>query len=170
MTNDYVPASKSSLISGLSLGDPVNVTLTSSVQPFLIDSKGLPIFGTFAGNTSATNILPGQTVALHVTSFTAKSGTTLASADADIVVLRFTRVAGSVATPAPPIIYIQSLPPFFGQTATNQVQLSLGTPSTYLDGYASSGSITAGDNIAMRALYFGLSTVPSFTAAKIRKN
>lgn len=169
VTNDYVPASKSSIISGLSLGDPVNVTLLGTVQPFYIDSKGLPVFGTFLGQTSATNILPGQTVALHVTSFTAKSGTTHASASADIVVLRFTRVAGSVTTPTGSIFSLQSLPPFFGQTTPSQVQLSIGTPSTYLDGYSSIGSIQQGDTVAIRALYFG-ATQPAFTAAKVRLN
>lgn len=170
VTNDFVPASSGSLLSGLSLGDPVNVTL-SNVLPFVIDSKGLPVVTTaFDGSTSATDILPGQTVLLHVTRFTAKSGNTPANATVDAVALRFTRLAGNISAPPAPNFSVQYLPPFFGQTGTNQVQLGTGSPSTYLDGYSSSGSITVGDNVSMRALFFGLSYTPSFTAAKVRKN
>jgi hypothetical protein len=170
VANDFVAATSGSNISGLNLGDPVNVTLTATVKPFLVDTKGLPTFGTFSGSTSATSILPGQTVALHITSFTAKSGTTPASAQADIVVLRFTRVAGSVTNPTGAIFSLQSLPPFFGATGSLQVQTSAGTPITYLDGYTSTGNISTGDNVGVRALFFGSGTAPSFTAAKVRKN
>ena len=170
VTNDLVPASKGSLISGLNLGDSINVTLAPNVLPFVIDSKGLPIVNSpFNGGTSATDILPGQTVALRVTGFTAKSGNTEASAQVDVVVLRFTRVAASVSGPPAPNFMIQSLPPFFGHNGPMQVQFGNGTPSTYLDGYSSTGSISTGDNLAIRALYFGL-TAPAFTAAKVRKN
>jgi len=170
VTNDFVPASKGSLVGGLSLGDPINVTLASGVLPFLIDSKGLPIVNTpFNGGTSATDILPGQTLALRVTGFTAKSGNSPASAQADVVVLRFTRVAGNVSAAPSPNLSIQSLPAFFGQNAPAQVQFGNGSPITYLDGYSSIGGISTGDNVAIRALYFG-STAPAFTAAKVRKN
>lgn len=168
VTNDYVPASSSSKISSLSLGDPVNITLSSSVLPFVIDSKGLPIVNTpFSGGNAASDILPGQTVTLRVVSFTPKSGTTFASATVDAVALRFTRVAGSVSAPAAPNFSIQSLPLFFGQTGALQVQFGTSNPATYLDGYSSTSSIATGDNVAIRALYFG-STTPAFTAAKVR--
>jgi len=171
VTNGFVQASSGSVLSGLSLGDIVNVTLSNSVQPFVIDSKGLPVVNTpFNGGTSATDILPGQTVMLRVTGFTAKSGNTSASAQVDFVVLRFTRVAGTVSNPTGAIFNIGSLPLLFGQTGSSQVQLSSGSPSTELDGYASPGAITSGDNVAIRALFFGTGTVPGFSAAKVRKN
>jgi hypothetical protein len=170
VANDFVGATSGSIIGGLNLGDPVNVTLVATVKPFLVDTKGLPTFGMFSGSTSATSILPGQTVALHITSFTAKSGTTPASAQADIVVLRFTRVAGSVTNSTGAIFSLQSLPPFFGVTGSLQVQTSTGIPITYLDGYTSTGNISTGDNVGVRALFFGSGTAPSFTAAKVRKN
>jgi len=136
-----------------------------------VDTKGLPAVNSpFVGSTSATDILPGQTVALRVTGFTAKAGATPASAQADFVVLRFTRVAGNVSTPPSPNFNIQSLPGFFGQTSAVQVQMSAGSPSTYLDGYSSTGAITTNDNVAIRALYFGKTSVPAFNAAKVRKN
>jgi hypothetical protein len=166
-TNAIVRANSGSLIGSLSLGDTVNVTLAAGASAF-IDSHGLPV-GTFTGGT-ATGIFPGQTVALHVTSFTAKSGATPASATVDIVVLRFTRVPGTVTTGSGGLFNIGSLPAFFGQTGSSEVQLSSGSPSTELDGYASSGAITSGDNVSIRALFFGNSSVPAFSAAKVRKN
>jgi hypothetical protein len=172
VTNDFVLASSNSLLANnLSLGDPVNVTLAPTVSPFAIDTKGLPTVATgFDGATSATDILPGQTVALRVTSFTPRAANTPASATVDFVVLRFTRVVGNVFSAAAPDFGIQSLPVFFGQFTSNIVQTSAGSPSTYLDGYSNIGSILTGDNVAIRALYFGVTVSPSFTAAKVRKN
>jgi hypothetical protein len=169
VTNEIVRASSGSLIGSLNLGDIVNVTLNNP-RPFVIDSQGLPESGNFLGLTSATDILPGQTVALHVTNFTAKSGSSPASATVDIVVLRFTRVAGSVSGPAGLTFNIGSLPPFFGQNGSNQVQLSSGTHTTNIDGYTSVNNIATGDNVSIRALFFGTGSVPTFSAAKVRKN
>jgi Domain of unknown function (DUF4382) len=172
VTNDFIPATSNSHIgSNLNLGDPIQVTFTGT-NPFVIDTKGLlPLATTtFKGSTSATDILPGQTVALRVTAFIPKSGTTPAAATVDFVVLRFTRVAGSVFSTSPPTFLIQNLPLFFGQTTSSQVQLSSVNPFTYLDGYSSPSNITAGDNVAVRALYFGVGATPAFTAAKVRKH
>ena len=173
VTNDFIPATSNSHIgSGLSLGEPVQVTYAGT-NPFVIDTKGLlPITSTpFNGSTSANNILPGQTVALRVTAFIPKSGTTPAAATVDFVVLRFTRVAGSVFSSSAPTFGLQSLPLFFGQTTTSVVQLSTTTtPMTYLDGYTTGSNITVGDNVAVRGLYFGVGFSPSFLAAKVRKH
>jgi len=173
VTNDLVLASSNSHIgSNLALGEPVNITFAGT-NPFVIDTKGLlPITNTpFSGSTSANDILPGQTVALRVTAFTPKAGATPAAATVDFVVLRFTRVAGSVSSSSPPTFGIQSLPPFFGQTASNLVQLSTTTtPITYLDGYSASGNITVGDTVGVRGLYFGVGFSPAFTVAKVRKH
>ena len=169
VTNDIFLASAGTLIgANLSVGAPVQVTL-NNVAPFLVDTKGLTVPTSFAGSQDATVIVPGQAVALHVKSFTAANGTVLAAATVDTVVLRFTRVAGSVFTAAPPIFNIQSLPPFFGPTVTYEVQLNSGSPSTNYDGIANASGLTAGQNVSIRALYFGPTVVPAFSAAKVRK-
>ncbi len=175
VTNDINLASSNSLIgANLLLGDPVQVTLSSvpPVQPFVVDSKGLFVVNTpfTSGSTDASNIIPGQTVALHVTKFTAKNGTTTpAAVIVDTVVLRFTRVAGSVSNVPGPTFNIQSLPPFFGPTAFYNVQLSIGSPSTNYDGVSSATGLTVGHTAAMRALYFGPLFTPAFSAAKVRQ-
>jgi len=168
VTNDIFLKSASSLIgANLSLGAPVQITL-NNVAPFLVDTKGLTVPTSFAGGQDATVIVPGQTVALHVTNFTAAAGAVPAAATVDTVVLRFTRLASSVSTVAGTIFNIQSLPPFFGPALTYEVQLSSGSPSTHYDG-APDASGLAGQNVSIRALYFGPTVVPAFSAAKVRK-
>src|SRR6266513_2357436 len=171
VTNDISLASTGSHIgANLNVGDPVQITL-SGVQPFAVDSKGLPVVTTsFKGSSDATTIIPGQTVALHVTAFTAKSGTALAVATVDTVVLRFTRVTGAnVSSVANPFFNIQSLPPFFAPAVTYQVQISNATPSTNYDGSPDTSTLS-GANVSIRALYFGSSVSPAFSAAKVRKH
>jgi hypothetical protein len=124
----------------------------------------------FKGSVSATDILPGQTVGLRVTSFTAATATVPAQITVDAVVLRFTRVAGSIFSVTGPTFNITSLPRFYNIFTSLPVQLSSGSPSTYYDGVTSPGSLTVGKTAAIRALYFGPTATPgAFTAAKVRQ-
>src|SRR5882762_10283794 len=111
ITNDLVVATSNSLLgTKLNQATPVNVTLVSP-SPFLVDSKGLTVPVTTFGGTDASILLPGQTVAVHVTAFTAASGTpATAAVSADALYLSFTRVTGSLTSPAAPNVSIQSLP------------------------------------------------------------
>jgi Domain of unknown function (DUF4382) len=177
VTNDAVFATSGSLISSsLSFGAAVNVTLVGNPQkPFVVDTKGLVVPTTvFSGGTDTSVLAPGQTVAAHITAFTAGSGSTLAKASADSLYLRFTRVTGTVASVAPPNTFsMQSFPTFFALTTPITVQLSTGSPSTNFDGISSSSSLTAGQTVSISALYFGppvgtTSTPTPFSAAKVR--
>jgi len=104
--NDFVLSNNNSLIgNNLKLGAPVRITLASP-KPFVVDSKGLVIpNSSFSGAVDASVLTPGQTLALHVVSFTPRTGTTLAAASVDFVYLRFTHATGSVANVAPPNIF-----------------------------------------------------------------
>ncbi len=169
ITNDTVLAtSNSKLGSNLSLATPVNVTLVSP-SPFLVDTKGLLVPVTTFSGTDASILLPGQTVAVHVTAFTAASGApATAAVSADALYLRFTRVTGSLTSSAAPNVSIQSLPSFFGISTQVQVQLSAGAVNTNYDGVSSSAGLTSGQTASIRALYFGSTIVPAFSAAKVR--
>lgn len=169
ITNDMVLATSSSLLNGkLAVATPVNVTLVSP-SPFLVDTKGLTVPTTTFGGTDASILRPGQTVAVHVTSFTGASGTPpTATANANTLYLRFTRMTGSLTSPAAPNVSIQSLPLFFGVSSPVQVQLSAGNVTTNYDGVTSSAGLSSGQTVSIRALYFGSSTVPAFSAAKVR--
>jgi len=169
ITNDLALATSNSLLgTKLNQATPVNVTLVSP-SPFLVDSKGLTVPVTTFGGTDASILLPGQTVAVHVTAFTAASGTpATAAVSADALYLRFTRLTGSLTSPAAPNVSIQSLPSFFGVSTQVQVQLSAGAVSTNYDGVSSSAGLTSGQTASIRALYFGSTIVPAFSAAKVR--
>jgi hypothetical protein len=177
VANDLVLATANSLIgSALPLASPVNVTLVGNPQkPFVVDTKGLVVpANSFSGGADTSVLAPGQTVAAHVTAFTASSGSTLATASVDSLYLRFTRMTGAVASVAPPNTFsMQSFPPFLGLTTPITVQLSSGSPSTNFDGIVSSSNLTAGQTVSITALYFGppvgtTSTPTPFSAAKVR--
>lgn len=175
VANDFVAASKNSSIGdNLKLGAIVQITLANP-KPFVVDSKGLVIpNSSFSGAVDASVLAPGETLAVHVVSFTAGTGTTLAAASVDFVYLRFTRVTGSVASSAPPNTFaMQSFPSFFGLTLPVVVQLSNGSPSTNFDGVSHASELVPGQTASIRALYFGAPTGPTptpspFSAAKIR--
>ena len=175
VTNDFVVASKDSLIGdNLRLGAPVQITLANP-RPFVVDTKGLVVpNSTFPGSVDASVLAPGETLAVHVVSFTAGIGTALASASVDSVYLRFTRVTASVASAAPPNTFaMQSFPSFFGLTLPVTVQLSNGSPSTKFDGVSHSSELVPGQTASIRALYFGPPTGPTptpspFSAANVR--
>jgi len=176
VANNLVFAATSSKISGslaALLGAPVNITL-SNVSPFVVDTKGLTIPVTnFSGGTDTSVLLPGQTVAAPITAFTAASGSTPAAATADGLILRFTRTSGTVSSAGGLTFSIASLPPFFGLTAPELVQLTQGTPPTSavtnFDGAnPSSSPLVTGQTVGIRALYFGGSSATPFSAAKVR--
>ncbi len=169
VANDLSLASTGSLVSGnLSLGQTAVVTVSSTASPFTIDNKGLFVAGnTFGGSTDASVVQPGQTVLIHVSAFTAKNGTTPAAITADRLILRFTRVSGTVSTTGSPIFSITSLPPFFGIAGNAQMQVS--STLTSLDGYTAPLTVNASDDVSARALYFGPGLSPSFSAGTVRK-
>lgn len=172
VTNDLVLAPANSLIgNNLELGAPVSVTLVNP-RPFVVDTKDLVVPNTiFSGATDASVLTPGQTLAVHVVSFRPASGATPAAASVDFVYLRFTRVTGSVASPAPPNSFtMQSFPSFFGLTVPVTVQLSSGSN---FDGITAASDLVSGQTASIRALYFGSPTGPTptptpFSAAKVR--
>jgi hypothetical protein len=172
VVNDFVFSPSHSAMKDLELGSTVEVKLVDP-KPFVVDSKGLrtPV-SSFSGATDASVLIPGQTLAVHVTSFSVATGTSIASASVDFVYLRFTRVTGTFAGAAPPNTFtMQSLPPFFGVTLPAIVQLSTDSPSTNFDGTNDASSLMVGQTISVRALYFGPpgGTVPTpFSAAKLR--
>jgi hypothetical protein len=176
VANDLVLATSNSLLgNSLPLAAPINISLVTGPQPFVVDTKGLIVpTNAFSGRTDTSALMPGQTVAARLTAFTAASGSTLATATTDFLYLRFTRVTGTVATVAPPNTFTtQSFPPFFGLTQAVTVQLSTGSPSTNFDGVSNSSSLTVGQTVSINALYFGppvgiTSTLTPFSAAKVR--
>jgi len=181
-------ATTNSLLSGLKTGDLLTVNLSSSppVNPFFVDTKGLPVansFGSnlmnFANQTTTTAMHDGQSVAIHVSAFAASSGTTPASATADTVILRWSRFRAVVVSTTSLTINVNTLPSLFNfSSSSTTVQGFFSGPLgsdgvTNLDGIASNaGGVTAGQALGLRALYLqntaNTENFPFF-AAKMRQ-
>src|SRR6266852_7223015 len=159
---DKVQAATSSLIGGLNTGDLLTVNIPAP-QPFFVDSKGLAVppgsLGLFQGQTDTSAIHPGQTVAVHVTTFTAATTTTIAIATADTVTLRWSRLTATPVTSTTQLLNVNALPSYFNFTSSIQfvVQLFAGTQGaqgvTNFDGLAD-GSGIAIKPVSVRALFF----------------
>ncbi len=176
-TDVFEAPSGSVLRNNVSLGDQVIVNLKLGVVTFGVDSKGLILpadASTFESASDTSVLRPGQTVALHVANFTAVSGTTPAFLKTDSVLLRFTRIAGTIfSSAAPTAFFIQNLPPFFGTSTQQKVQLTPAaapqTAPTNFDGVADASGLTNGQVVSIRAIYFGPASAIPFSAAKVRK-
>jgi uncharacterized protein DUF4382 len=163
------------------IGSPITVALANNAI-FGVDTQGLNVpadYTSFTGNLSATVLLPGQTVAVHVTDYQLTGGSpTGILATVDGVELRFTRIAGTSNTGGNGTSFSftsSSLPPYFGFTAANQlVELTAGAPpsgaTTYYDGVSGPNTILASQTYSVRALYFGQFDAFPLVAAKVRQN
>ncbi len=182
-SNADVSTSGSILPSPFVIGTNVTVNLTAPQGPnvlFGVDTNGLSVsaadVANFNGANSATVLLPGQNVAIHVKTLVSANGALTVSSDA--LELRSTRIAGIAAqngTTSAFSFSSTSLPPFFGFTNPQiLVQLTNGTPpsqnTTHYDGVTTSTSITNGDIYSTRAIYFGQFAGNPFVAGKVRQN
>jgi len=184
---DKSQASTGSLIGSLHTGDLLTVNLSSSVHPFLVDTKGLAVassfpgsFGLFSNQTATAAIHEGQTVSIHVTAFTAAGGATPASATVDRVTLRWSRFRAPAVSATSSLINVNALPSYFNFSSSSAFAVqgffngSLGSGGvTNLEGIATNaGNVTPGQAIGLRALYLQNTTNtsnPAFFAAKMRQ-
>ncbi len=181
---DKVQAATNSLIGGLNTGDLLTVNIALAPNPFFVDSKGLSVqssssYSFFAGQTSASAIHPGQTVAVNVTTFVAATSTTLAAVTSDTVTLRWSRfTAAAVAPFTTQLLNVNTLPSYFFLTPASQfvVQLYPGTAGgqgiTNFDGITDGSGIVP-NPVSVRALFLentGITANPAFFAAKVRQH
>jgi hypothetical protein len=183
IVTDLLPAAQNSLIGSLSIGSGLLVNIPNP-NPFLVDTKGLLVqnnfggnFSSFHGQTNTSAIHLGQTVAVHVTAFTAAVGSTIASSTSDTVTLRWSRFTATASTNSSPAFSISGFPSFFNASGTAQAQTFLGTQGadgvTSLHGVPTTTNLTVSKPVAMRALFIensGDTLVPAFFAAKVRQH
>lgn len=186
VVTDKIQAGSGSLIGGLNTGDLLTVNLPTSppLNPFFIDAKGLVVPASasslFQGQTDTSAIHFGQGIALHPTLFTAASGTANASATADTVTLRWSRLIASLTGAAQSgQINVNVVPSYFGLTSSSifPTQVFTGTLGadgvTNLDGIGSAASLNTQLPVALRVLYLENTTNSAqfpFMAAKIRQH
>jgi multisubunit Na+/H+ antiporter MnhE subunit len=184
VVTDKTQAATGSLIGALNIGDRLTVNISTSAGGFLVDTKGLAVgtfgsFTNFSGQTSTSAVHAGQRIAVHVTAFTAASGTTPASATVDTITLRWSRLIAGISTTSTTLINVNSLPSYFGLASGSilPTQVFSGTLGahgvTNLDGVADAGGLNASLPVAIRALYLQSTTNsanPAFFAAKVRQH
>src|SRR5882724_205180 len=113
IVSDKVNVSNNALLTALSAGAKIAVTLDTSVSvEFDVDTRNL-LVSTPSGFTSNNDIFPGQEVMVHVKSTT--SGTLL-NVLTDQIVLRYTRATGTVNTVSGTAFTVNNLPPFLGNS------------------------------------------------------
>jgi hypothetical protein len=182
VVTDMVPAAQGSLIGSLKIGDRLTVNL-SNVGPFLVDTKGLSVLpgsmSNFGGQTTTNAMHLGQTVAVHVTTFTAAVGNTIASASTDTVTLRWSRFTATPQNAASPAFSIVNFPSYFliAQGTLVAVQTTPGTPGTAgitnFDGIVDGSGLNLAKPVALRALFLQDTTNtanPALFAAKVRQH
>ena len=185
---DKVLGATNPLIGGLNTGDRLTVSIpTVNPSPFQVDTKGLAVPSgsliLFQGQTPTTAIHPGQTIAVHVTKFVAANGNTIAAANADAVILRWSRLIATPTTTSSTTLNVNAVPSYFNITAASvfPTQVFTGTLGaqgiTNLDGIITdAGNVNTSPPVhpvGLRVLYLENATNSApfpFMAAKIRQH
>jgi hypothetical protein len=161
-------------LTGAAIGDIFAVTLdTTTSVPFLVDTKNLTTaspavnVSLFAGSG---DLLPGQTVRLHVKTGTASGsrGSNNQVFTANQVQLRFTRLSGGSGPSSTSILTLANTNQIYALPTNAQVQTYSGI-TQYDNGIMSNsdiGGLGSSNFVAMRALY--LRGTPNFFATMVR--
>ncbi len=160
----------SSPLTSAGFGAGVCLTL-SPTGSFAIDTgiltgqAGVPISN--VGFRDTGDILAGQMVRAKVTG--AATGTNGVDATATQLILRFSRLTGTVSTTTGTSFNITGLPPYLGTTFSTPPQVITYINATLLEGQTSVGSLTG--TVSMSALYLNASDGAQywFQAAKVRQ-
>ena len=170
VTDSVFAGSVSVLSAQANPGDQILLTV-SAANPFQIISKGLQIPTTsngFQNSTSVSDILPGQTIAFPILTFTAQAGITPGTATSHDVALRFSRFSAVMTNPTSPVFNATTFPSFFGITTPQVFQTTSGRLS--LDGVSDLTSVPAGGTFSTSALFVGETVSPQFSAQSVRKH
>jgi len=153
-------------------GTGVCLTLSPSAN-FVVDSGilfGQPGFPTTNTGFSSTNdLLAGQTVRAKITG--AASGTNGVNATATLMILRFSRLTGTIGTLSSPAFSINGLPTYITAfTVPPSVQTF--TNATIFEGVANAGSLSPGATVSVAALFYNPVGGPQqpLQAAKVRQH
>jgi hypothetical protein len=148
-------------------GTTLNLTLDTTTTPvFAIETSNLPVFSP-VGFSSSSDIFNGQTVLAHVKS--ASQGTVV-NVVSDRLILRFSRLTGTVATVSGSDFTIQNLPSYSPFVSSAQVRTFI--PQTTFDGVSDiTGLNGVTTPVSIRALLLNPQTAqPQLLAAKVRKH
>jgi len=174
--SDKTVTSGNSLLTAASPGTIV-VAQLGATPTFSVDTKGLSaVLASFNSITFATlsNVFAGQTVRIQVLANPAPTAGLNSSVlvTTNSVVLRFSRVTATVATPPAPFFSVSfaTLPTFFtGPLIPPNIPVQISTQTNF-DGVTGITGLNVGDSVSMRALYIPNFPTSPFFAAKLRKH
>ncbi|HLK05010.1 MAG TPA: DUF4382 domain-containing protein [Candidatus Acidoferrum sp.] len=166
IVSDKVNATTNSLLTPVSAGAKISITLDTNVE-FDVDTRNL-LASIPSGFSSTSDLAAGQEVMAHVK--TATSGSLL-NVLTDRIILRYSRVTGLVNTVSGTTFTFQqtSLPGFFG-TFNSPPTVQTVTGVTAFDGVTDITGLANNDTVSIRALYLHSNLQFPFQAAKVRKH
>jgi len=145
----------------------VSPTATPAVDfGILTGQPGLP--ATNGGFSTVTDLRAGQTIRAKITG--AASGVNGINATATVVILRFSRLTGTVGTLSGPAFIINGLPTYITAfTVPPSVQTY--TNATLFEGAANAGGLVSGGTVSISALFYNPIGGPAqpLQAAKVRQ-
>ena len=166
--NDSAIFTSGSPLISANFGHGICLTLAAS-PGFSIDTGiltgqiGVP---TTTGFTSPSDLLAGQNVRVKVTG--AATGTNGINATATALILRFSRLTGTVSTPGSLVFSISGLPAYITAFTTSP-QVATYANATVLEGAANISSLTNSQTVSITALFVNPASVtPPLQAAKVR--
>ena len=166
ITTGGSPLASSSFGTGICL--TISPTATSAVDfGILTGQPGLP--ATNGGFSTVGDLLAGQTIRAKVTG--AATGTNGINATATALILRFSRLTGTVGTVSGPVFGINGLPTYITAfTVPPSVQTY--TNATLFEGAANAGGLASGGTVSISALFYNPigGPVQALQAAKVRQH
>ena len=170
LQNSVLPTSGAlSLIGPSNYGNTFRVTLSSPI--FIVDTDeffnnaSLPSSDVTTLFSSEADLVSGQDVMVHVTAASGSASAGTLALTADQVRLRYSRITATVQNISGQAISLTNVPSYIGFATNPLAQTILG--ATNFDGVTDVNSITAGQNVSIRALLLNNSTF-SFYASKVR--
>jgi hypothetical protein len=178
--SDKTVVSGNSVLTAVTGGTIVQVTL-GTTPIFSVDTKGLSaVIGSPTAINSflgLSNVFAGQTVRMQILTNPAPTAGLNSSVlvNTNSVVLRFSRVTATVATPPAPFFSVSfaTLPSFLTGPPSPLIPPNIPvqiSSQTNFDGVANITSLNTGDTVSVRALFIPNYPTSPFFAAKVRKH
>lgn len=154
-------------------GTGIFLTANSNIN-YGVDTKTLTNAITPIGFAGSGDLLAGQQIRAQVTGVTTatSNGATIIQATATNVILRFSRISGTINSLGGLNFTVTGIPPYINSLNTTLSLTPLVftyNPGTFFDGVTSTtdANFVVGQSVAIRALYLN-NTAPPFQAAAVR--
>lgn len=173
--SDSVINTSGSPLAGSSYGSGVCLTIGGTAL-FVVDTgiltgqSGAPTGNRVPGFSGTGDLIAGQTIRAQITGTTTGTNGYI-NATATEMLLRFSRLTGTVSTASSSSFSITNLPPYLGTTFTVPPTVITYPNATLLENVASSSVGNLSGTVSMNALYLNVSGGAQywFQAAKVRQ-